>query len=92
MAVMMTHDGKNVGVVEMKPSPSINSSSNSSSADSANDLPDSVFMFDCVKAYNDNIDKGMAQEVLKCKMADKGDGQDVFIVVDKKVLQNTNNP
>ena len=92
MAVMMTQDGKNVGVVEMKPNPNVNSSSNSSSADSANDLPDSVFMFDCVKAYNDNIDKGMAQEVLKCKMADKGDGEDVFIVVDKKVLQNTNTP
>ena len=48
MAVMMTHDGKNVGVVEMKPSPSINSSNNSSSADSANDLPDSVFNKHCL--------------------------------------------
>ena len=92
MAVMMTQDGDNVSVVEMKPNLGVNSSSNSSSAESADNLPDSVFMFDCVKAYNDNIDKGMAQEVLKCKMADKGDGEDVFIVVDKKVLKKTETP
>ena len=92
MAVMMTQDGQNVGVVKMKPNLSVNPSSNSSSAESADNLPDSVFMFDCVKAYNDNIDKGMAQEVLKCKMADKGDGEDVFIVVDKKVLKKTETP
>merc|ERR1711971_1152421 len=34
MAVMMTQDGKKVCVVEMKPNPSVNSSSNSSSSDS----------------------------------------------------------
>ena len=92
MRVMMTEDGRNLGVVEMKPVLSVKESSNSSSEDSVNNLPESVFMFDCIKAYNVNIDKDMTQEVLKCKMADKGDGEDVFIVVDTKILQKNNTP
>lgn len=47
---------------------------------------ESVFMFDCIKAYNDSVEKKRSQEVLKCKMTDKGEGEDVFIVVDKSVL------
>ena len=50
------------------------------------DEQESVFMFDCIKAYNDSIEKKRSQEVLKCKMTDKGDGDDVFIVVDKNVI------
>ena len=45
-----------------------------------------VFMFDCIKAYNDSIEKKRSQEVLRCKMTDKADGDDVFIVVDKSAL------
>ena len=45
-----------------------------------------VFMFDCIKAYNDSIEKKGSQEILRCKMTDKADGDDVFIVVDKSAL------
>ena len=46
-----------------------------------------MFMFDCIKAVNNDIEKSVSQEILKCKMTDRGDSDDVFIVVEKSALK-----
>ena len=49
-------------------------------------VTDMMFMFDCVKAYNAEMSISETQAVLQCKMFDKEDGENIFIVVEKNIL------
>ena len=49
-------------------------------------VSDMMFMFDCVKAYNAEMSVSETQTVLQCKMFDRENGENVFIVVEKNIL------
>lgn len=49
-------------------------------------VTDMMFIFDCVKAYNAEMSITETQAVLQCKMFDKEDGENIFIVVEKNLL------
>ena len=49
-------------------------------------VSDMLFMFDCVTAYNAEMSVSETQAVLQCKMLDKEDGENIFIVVEKTIL------
>ena len=49
-------------------------------------LADMMFLFDCVKTYKAEMSVSESQAVLKCKMLDREGGDNIFIVVEKNIL------
>ena len=49
-------------------------------------LADMMFLFDCVKAKNGSMSLSESQAVLKCKMLDREEGENILIVVEKNIL------